>query len=435
MNRIFKRTDILLPSDGTNLSRWSVIACDQHTSEPEYWQELEQYVGDAPSTLRMMLPEAYLNRYDSDRPAAVRKINETMEYYLDSGLFRTLSDSYVYLERTLPGGAVRRGLVGAVDLDAYDYAPGSASPIRATEGTVEERLPPRVLIRSGAPLELPHVMVFINDPDDSVLRACSELLQNSSSVEAAAGPDATTAENRPEPSTVSAVSAASAVSDDSDDSAASAVSALTAAASCFEDASGRLLYDFDLHAGGGHLKGWQLTGKAADSVDSALDRLFAASGTGVLMAIGDGNHSLAAAKKCGDRYALVEVVNIHDPAVVFEPIHRVVFDTDPSDFIRTCGSQLLSFSRDGLCYGELVSAAEQLCRDYIAEHGGKIDYIHNDDTARAMGSRENSFAVLLPPLDKAALFESVERNGPYPKKSFSIGLADEKRFYLECRQR
>ena len=370
---IFSRTDILIPSPSIDPEKWSVIACDQHSSEPEYWDALDHFVGEAPSTLRMMLPEAYLEK-DAVQEAA--SIHRTMQHYLESDVFTELHDSYIYVERILPSGAVRRGLVGVVDLDQYDYRKGSVSPIRATEGTVEERLPPRVRIRSEAPLEMPHIMIFMDDPENVVF-------------------------NSVEP--------------------------------------GQLLYDFTLNCEGGHLTGKQITGSAADRIDAAFERLSHAaenrySGFApVVLAIGDGNHSLATAKKCGDRYALAEIVNINDPAIVFEPIHRVLFETDTADFIRQYGSSIarLKGTDD---YASLVAETDCFCKDYLTRHGGTVDYIHNDDAAFEMGSRKNCAAILLPALNKRTLFDSVARHGPFPKKSFSIGHAAEKRYYYECRR-
>lgn len=331
---LLAKTDILLPREGIDLSRWAVIACDQHTSEKEYWKELEDYIGEAPSTLRLMMPEAYL-----DGPDRTAEINAAMNDYLDRGIFRTIENTYIYVERTLGSGLVRKGLIGALDLNEYDYSPGSSPLIRATEGTVESRLPARVNIRKGAALEMPHAIVF-------------------------------TEEN-------------------------------------FPVEKGELLYDFDLNMSGGHIRGWK-----AEADLSKISR----------MAVGDGNHSLATAKLCGSESALVEIINIHDPAVVFEPIHRVVFGTDTS-FLK---EKVLHFSS--------VSECEQFCRSYIEKHGGTIDYIHNDSTALSMASNKGCFAAMLPAFDKGRLFDDVFTKGPYPKKSFSIGLADDKRYYLECRK-
>ena len=417
MDRIFSRADILLPRN-CDMTKWSVVACDQFSAQPDYWAAREQEIGSAPSTLHLMLPEAYLDSRDQLAEAA--RINSEMERYLQEGIFRELKDSFVYLERTLNNGTIRRGLLGVLDLEAYDYSAASVSPIRATEGTIESRLPPRVQVREGAPLEMPHIMVFIDDTKDIVIGPLAE-----------------------------------------------------------KDGELPLLYDFDLCAGGGHIRGWQVTGKTAESVDSAVADLVAASQcrndteeAPVIFAMGDGNHSLATAKKCWQdlvkpklsaaerrthpaRYALVELVNIHDPAITFEPIHRVLFSINPAVFIQearkaflkgdTAGEKhypvrLVTSKEDMLLHvpaisiGRLIGTAERFCHDYIVSHGGKLDYIHNDDTALELGRQPDQAAILLPILEKTELFTSVAHSGAFPKKSFSIGLAQDKRYYLECRK-
>jgi hypothetical protein len=282
---VFHTADILIPQ-GIDMERWSCVACDQFTSEPEYWEEAGRFVGSAPSTLRLMLPEAYLETRDSG--TETKKIYDAMEGYLNRGLFRKLEDSFVFIERTLPSGVVRRGLLGALDLECYDWSPGAKTPVRATEGTVESRLPPRVGVRKAAPLEMPHIMVFINDPENTVMPAA---------------------------------------------------------------AGGEPVYDFDLMLGGGHIKGCRVCGRHAARVSGAIDALQSGE---VRFAMGDGNHSLAAAKRCWDemklrlseqerekhpaRFALVEMVNIHDAAVTFEPIHRVLFKIDAADFLSAAES-------------------------------------------------------------------------------------------------
>ena len=417
MKRIFDRADILLPKD-CDMTKWSVVACDQFSSQPEYWAALEAETAGVPSTLHLMFPEAYLETRDQFQEA--ERINAEMERYLAEGVFRTLPDSYVYIERTLRGGEVRRGLLGVLDLDAYDYAKDSVSPIRATEGTIESRLPPRVRVREGAALEMPHIMVFIDDPENGVMGL----------------PDA-------------------------------------------EKGSLPALYDFDLSAGGGHIRGWQVCGAAADRLEKALDKLSDpdmlraryGDAAPVIYAMGDGNHSLATAKKCWEaikptlseterenhpaRFSLVELVNIHDAAIGFEPIHKVLFETDPAAFLKEAGDKLAALGGGadtvhtlrlvtaagereltvrGLTIGQIIGAAEDACQSYLAAHGGKIDYIHNDDTALEMGRRADGAAVLLPRMEKGELFPSIIRSGPFPKKSFSIGHAQDKRYYLECRR-
>lgn len=416
MKRIFDRADILLPQK-SDMTKWSVVACDQFSSQPEYWDALERETAGVPSTLHLMFPEAYLET--RDQFAEAEKINAEMERYLSGGVFRTLRDSYVYVERTLHSGAVRRGLLGVLDLDAYDYSKDSVSPIRATEGTIESRLPPRVRVREGAALEMPHIMVFIDDPDNGVMGLL--------------------------------------------DGRKAALPAL---------------YDFDLSAGGGHIRGWQVSGADADALEAALDALADpkklreryGDGAPVLFAMGDGNHSLATAKKCWEaikptlsaaerethpaRRSLVELVNIHDAAITFEPIHKVLFGTDPADFLTEAGDALAALSGGadtahtlrlltaagereitvrGLTIGQIIGAAEEVCQRYLAAHGGTIDYIHNDDTAIGMGRRPDGAAILLPRMEKGELFPSIIRSGPFPKKSFSIGHAQDKRYYLECR--
>lgn len=392
--RVFTPADILLPRVD-DMTKWSCIACDQFTAEPEYWREAERIVGSEPSTLRLMLPEAWLGVRDS--AAETRKIYAAMKDYVNRGIFRTVEDSFVYVERTLPSGAVRRGLVGKLDLECYDWAPGSATPVRATEGTVESRLPARVEVRRGATLEMPHIMVFIDDPENAVIPSA---------------------------------------------------------------AGGEELYDFELMLGGGHIRGSRVTGEAAERLTAALEAPEGA----VRFAMGDGNHSLAAAKRCWEkikrnlpeselethpaRYALAEIVNIHDEAVTFEPIHRVLLETVPRGFIEEAAARLprgkgqavtlLAGKREmeietGMPLGALVALVDELLGDWRREQGGEPDYIHGDEEARALGGKPSSVGVLLPKLEKAELFPYITEHGPYPKKSFSIGHARDKRYYLECR--
>lgn len=392
--RVFTPADILLPRVD-DMTKWSCIACDQFTAEPEYWREAERIVGSEPSTLRLMLPEAWLGVRDS--AAETRKIYAAMKDYVNRSIFRTVEQSFIYVERTLPSGAVRRGLVGKLDLECYDWAPGSATPVRATEGTVESRLPARVEVRRGATLEMPHIMVFIDDPENAVIPSA---------------------------------------------------------------AGGEALYDFELMLGGGHIRGSRVTGEAAERLTAALE---APEGS-VRFAMGDGNHSLAAAKRCWEqikrnlpeselethpaRYALAEIVNIHDEAVTFEPIHRVLLETVPRGFIEEAAARLprgkgqavtlLAGRREmeietGMPLGALVALVDELLGDWRREHGGEPDYIHGDEDARALGGRPSSVGVLLPRLEKAELFPYITEHGPYPKKSFSIGHARDKRYYLECR--
>ena len=383
-NLFFTPTDILLPAH-VDMRRWSVIACDQFTADAGYWQTVQDTVGDAPSTLRLMLPELYLGK--CDEAAATREIQQTMHRYLDGGVFRTVPHSLVLVQRTLPGGAVRCGIVGALDLEAYDYAPDSVTPIRATEGTVASRLPARVRIRAAAALEMPHIMVFYSDPDDAIFRDALRV----------AGMDA--------------------------DALAARLCA---------------------------------TGVGTDSAHP------------MRFAIADGNHSLAAARLCWlekkqsltpeqaavdpARYALVELVNLHSPAVTFEPIHRVLFGTDASKWMQAAeaalasadgsgyaisliaGSERRDILAKGASLGEAIAAIDTFCAAYLAESGGTVDYIHGDDEALELAAGDGCCGILMPRMDKAELFTSVLRSGPFPKKSFSIGLGADKRYYLECRK-
>lgn len=405
-NLFFTPTDILLPARA-DMHRWSVIACDQFTSDAAYWRAVQETVGGAPSTLRLMLPEFYLGK--CDEAAATRDIQQTMHAYLDGGVFRTVPHSLVLVQRTLPGGAVRCGIIGALDLEAYDFAPDSVTPIRATEGTVASRLPARVRIRAAAALEMPHIMVFYTDPEDVICREAEAL-------------------------------------------------------------AGDTLYDFDLMAGGGHICGRRIAGDAADRLAAAL----CANGVGtdgehpMRFAIADGNHSLAAARQCWlekkktltpeqaavdpARYALVELVNLHSPAVTFEPIHRVLFETDAAHWLDAAehalaaadgcgyavtllaGAQRRDILARGSSLGEAIAALDAFCASYMQAHGGRIDYIHGNDEAVDLAAGDGCCGILMPRMEKVELFTSVLRSGPFPKKSFSIGLGADKRYYLECRK-
>ena len=414
-NMIFQTAEILIPQH-VDMHKWSVVACDQFTSQPEYWQQLEQLVAGAPSTLELIFPEAWLDSRDADAERV--RINAAMQRYLDSGVFRALPDSYVYVERTLASGAVRRGLVGVIDLECYDYSKNSTSAVRCTEGTVEERLIPRVAVRREACLELPHILVFLDDAARTVIEPLGALRQQTEQ-----------------------------------------------------------LYDFDLSGGGGHLAGWRITGEDARMVDAALaaladpEALRARYGDAApaIYAMGDGNHSLATAKLCWEqikqglseeeravhpaRFGLVELVNIHDDAITFEPIHRALFGVDAAAFAETAQKHFAAISRPGeahtvhcvtadgetdiavtgLTIGEVIGAAEALCQKLVNE-GARVDYIHGDDTAAEIGRRAGCAALLLPRMEKNELFPSIIHSGPFPKKSFSIGHAQDKRYYLECRK-
>jgi len=416
----FSPADILLPVD-CEYQKWAVVACDQYTSQPEYWLRVEDFVGSAPSALRLILPESCLDGPNVETD--IMDINNTMTRYLREGRFKTLENSLIYVERTLFSGKVRRGLVGKVDLEAYDYEPGSQSAVRATEGTVMSRIPPRVAVRKNAPIELPHVMLLCDDPQRTVIEPLGRR------------------KDRME-----------------------------------------LLYDFDLMERGGHLAGWRVDQEGMALVVRALRGLNApeemerrygpgASAAPFQFAVGDGNHSLATAKECYERqkrltepeqwdslparWALCEVVNLHDEALEFEPIHRVVFDVKGKELLEA-----LRMAFPGAHNGEgeghilryvweagegtvtvphpshqlAVGTLQAFLDEYVKDHGGSIDYIHGGEVARDLGRRPGNMAFLLPPMGKDQLFPTVLHDGVLPRKTFSMGEANDKRFYLEVRK-
>ncbi len=413
---VFGPADILLPKPGIDLTKWAVVACDQFTSQPDYWQAVEETAGEEPSTLRLILPEAHLS--DSDVDTQIAAIDETMDRYLAEGLFVQYPQSLIYMERTQSDGCVRRGLIGAVDLEQYDFTPGSGALIRATEGTVLERIPPRVRVRQDAALELPHVMLLIDDPARTVIEPLAE-----------------------------------------------------------EAAQLAPLYDFDLQQGGGHLKGWlveeaqqsRIMGALAALADPAeAERKYGLSGAATLLfAVGDGNHSLATAKACYEaqkqnlpqekwaelpaRYALVEVVNNHDPALKFEPIHRVLFGVEPEQVVEALlahypgayrgegeGHVLRYVSALGSGAVTVPEPEGQLAvgtlQKFLDTQDWEVDYVHDDDTAAALGSQLGNLAFLLPAMGKEQLFKTVMADGVLPRKTFSMGHARDKRYYMEARK-
>ena len=405
MKRIYKPADILLPKS-VPTDRWCAVACDQYTSEPEYWEAVKNAAGDSPSTYHMIYPECYLETTDPEAYAA--GINRTMERYLSDGVFRELKNTYLYVERTLADGSVRRGVMMALDLEAYRYEAGSKSPIRATEGTVLERIPPRVKIRRGAPLELPHIMILIDDRERSVIESIDR------------------GELTPE-------------------------------------------YEGALMQNSGSLRGFSLSKAAAQKLETALDALPVRDN--LLFAVGDGNHSLATAKACYEelkrtlppeqaachpaRWALVEVVNLYDESLRFEPIHRVVFNTRPERLMEKLRSYYdLS---DTPCEGHpitcvtgsgkqtvwvknppsnlAVGTLQKFLDERLPEIGGKTDYIHGEEVVEHLCAEHgDAVGFLLPNMEKSSLFETVAIDGALPRKTFSMGHACDKRFYMECRK-
>lgn len=404
MKTALKKADVLLPAAGTVMNQWAVVACDQFTAQPDYWQKAEALVGDAPSTLRITLPEVYLPESEARVPA----IHAAMKEYLEKGVLREAVHGFVLVERITQSG-VRPGLMAALDLEEYDYSKDSSSLIRATEGTVAARVPPRAKIRSGAPLEAPHVMMLIDDP------ACTVI----------------------EP--------------------------LYARRTALQK-----LYDFDLMLDGGHVRGWAVEDADADGVFAAVEKLAAHCG-GLLYAVGDGNHSLAAAKMCWNRirdalteeerenhparYALVELVNLNCPALVFEPIHRILFNVDSADLLSGLrarlnergegdaeGEDLIVFDGAMQLGFKSVQHPLPLTQDYLDEYlaahpEAEIDYIHGEDALRALvAAHPHSMGFMPRAFDKSELFDSIRRWGVLPRKTFSMGEAVEKRYYLETRR-
>lgn len=415
----FGPADILLPQN-CDLTKWSVVACDQYTSQQDYWERVAQTVGDAPSTLKLILPESQLE--DGHFEEHIADINRTMDEYLDEGLFRTLPNALIYVERWLDNKKLRRGLMGVVDLECYDYNAGSSSLIRATEGTVITRLPPRVAVRRNASLELPHIMVLVDDPDKQLIEHLT-----------------------------------------------------------YETDRMEEVYDFDLMERGGHITGYLLPEDLQADVCEILNTLarphdfarkYDAKGKPVLLfAIGDGNHSLAAAKAAYEekkqhtpqeqwadlpsRYALVELVNLHDESLEFEPIHRVCFDVDADELMKDFlaaypGAHYGDGDGHTITYvfdtevGKItipkptaqlpVGTLQEFLDQWMQTHSGRIDYVHGDDVTWELGRKPGNIGFLLPAMGKDELFKTVIFDGALPRKTFSMGEAHDKRFYLEARK-
>ncbi len=421
---------VLLPKKGTNYHKWAVVACDQYTSQPEYWEEAKRIVGNAPSTLELILPEAYLEKPDEDERIA--SINSHMREYMEKGVLQEQEQGFVLVNRTVAGNT-RTGLVLALDLEAYDYKKGATTLIRATEGTIVSRIPPRLKIREGAPIELPHILVLIDDPDQTVIEPLA-----------------------------------------------------------LKKAKLKKLYDTDLMLDGGHITG-HLVSEEDDvlGVLNALGQLKDADNfrekygdhAPLLFAMGDGNHSFATAKANWEkikaslpedermdhpaRYALVEVENVHDEGIVFEPIHRVVFGASGNRAIETLlrhfkaqnGSARVELGRmpcaqggdthimpfitgevegafvvnnpsSQLAVGTLQAAIDELLKEIA---GTEVDYIHGSDVVKELSKKGGAIGFLLPAMKKSELFPTVMVDGALPRKTFSMGEANEKRYYMECR--
>ena len=401
----FYPADILVPQNA-EMEKWSVVACDQFTSQPDYWQRVEKFVGEAPSQLILILPELYLEASDSEE--RIEKINKTMKEYLNGGVFRTLKSCFIYVERELLGGKIRKGIIGAADLEEYDYSVGSKSLIRATEGTVVSRIPPRLRVRKNASLESPHILILIDDKNKTVIESV-----NKDKLEK--------------------------------------------------------VYDFNLMENSGHIEGYAICDTAP--ILSALEKLLEKTDKSnpLFFAVGDGNHSLATAKAHWEnikqglseeerknhpaRYALIELGNLHDDSLVFEPIHRVVFGCDRDNLMKEfaefyklseCGNGQKITVVKGEDKKDIyienpksnlpVGSLQIFLDEYIKNHGCKIDYIHGDDVVKKLSGEKENIGFLLPPMDKSDLYPTVMKDGALPRKTFSMGEACEKRFYLESRK-
>jgi uncharacterized protein (DUF1015 family) len=387
---------ILLPKEGVDMIKWAVVACDQFTSEPEYWAGVERLVAEVSSTYKITLPEVYLE--SPDKQERIKEINEEMKKYLDEEVLEEKFEGFVLVERTLKSGKERRGLMVALDLEKYDYHKGSKTLIRATEGTVEARIPPRLEIRKEALIELPHIMVLINDKEKNV-------------IEKTRGEE--------------------------------------------------VIYDFDLMMNGGHVRGWKIMDeREIEKIAEALEKLI--SSDGFLFAMGDGNHSLATAKAHWNnlkttlsnqeqethpaRFALVELVNVYDDGLEFEPVHRLVYKVESDKLIKFLegdGEEVAVIMPEG---GKKIRIKNRgsnlpvgnlqiLLDKYLEENPEtKIDYIHGREAVEKLASELQGVGFILPGMDKLDLFPTVEKDGALPRKTFSMGEAQEKRYYLEARK-
>ncbi len=422
---------VMLPPKGTDFKKWAVVACDQFTSQPEYWDNARAVIGDAPSTLDLFLPEAYLGK--EDEAARIAAIRTNMRDYMARGVLETKPQGFVLVKRSVAGNT-RWGLVLALDLECYDYNKGATTRIRATEGTIVSRIPPRLRIREGAPLELPHILVLIDDPNRTVIEPLKAQTNEMES-----------------------------------------------------------LYDTDLMLDGGHISGWLVDDKTR--IQAALDAMAALTDPAafhakygdhapLLFAMGDGNHSFATAKANWEkvkatlpeaarkdhpaRFCLVEIENVHDEGIVFEPIHRVVFGLGGEAGIQAIlqklqaqngkatveygdtfqaaggavhvipfftgekqGAFLVEGCTQQLAVGTLQNAIDAVLKE---TPGAEVDYIHGTDVVKRLSKQANTMGFLLPAMEKSELFPTVVYDGALPRKTFSMGEANEKRYYLECRK-
>lgn len=410
--------EILLPA-AAEMEKWAVVACDQYSSEKNYWEKTAELVGNEPSTLNLILPECYLE--DSDKQERVVRINSMMNRYLDEGIFRKLDRGFVIVDRSTPYVKSRQGMILSVDLEKYSFSKDSKSLIRPTEGTVLDRLPPRIEIRKNAPLDLPHILLLINDSEKSIIEKAFE-----------------------------------------------------------EGDSFETVYDFDLMQGGGHVRGKLISNESSlERICSAFERLYEKSD--MLFAVGDGNHSLATAKEIWEelkkdgapedhpaRYALVEVENIFNDGIIFEPIHRVLFNIDRKDFFDSmkkemdCHIEWLDSEvamkekvrevsedhRIGFAHAEgygyisikepeiklTYEVIQKFIDSYRESHRDvNIDYIHGGKALVDLSFRKGNLGLYLNAIRKSDFFPMIVAGGALPRKTFSIGEAEEKRYYIESR--
>lgn len=425
--------EILLPNKKTDMTKWAVVACDQYTSEPDYWEAVKKFVDNAPSTFNLIYPEVYLEEKEEEKLARINNINNKMKEYLKNKVFDS-NEGFILVDRKTNHVKSRKGLVVALDLDHYDFNKGATTLIRATEGTIIDRLPPRIKIRENAEIELPHIMVLIDDPNKTVIEPLFK-----KKLEKA--------------------------------------------------------YDFKLMQNSGHIKGYLVKDeKTLNEIASALTKLadktefnkkYGLKNQEVMIyAMGDGNHSLATAKSIWEslkkkgikdspaRYALVELVNVHDEGLDFKPIHRVVFNVKPEQVL----ANMKKFLEEEKSKVEIVDKKDlkQLVKElntiekgvhkipflYENKYGlilvknpkrnlevgtlqafldaniekKNIDYIHGEDVVNNLGSKKGNMGFVLPVMSKHELFRTVLLDGALPRKTFSMGEADEKRFYLEARK-
>lgn len=414
MKNILKKTNILLPNKNIDLEKWTVIACDQYTSDKNYWDNVEDFVSTSPSTLRLTLPEIYL---EEDTFKRINNINNTMLEYLNNNIFTEYKDTMFYIERTLSNNKIRKGIITAIDLEEYDFKEGSNSLIRATEKTIIERIPPRVKIRENASLELPHIMLLIDDQEKDIIENI-----NTSNLDK--------------------------------------------------------LYDFELMNNSGHIKGYKLDEEEINKINLKLDKYldketfnkkYNTNNKDVLLfAVGDGNHSLATAKTCYEnikqtmtkeeylnhpsRYALVEIVNLHSNSLEFEPIHRVVFNVDIDDILNELNNYYeITETGEGQAFKTITKDEEKILYiknpksnlsvgsiqifldEYLKDKTSKIDYIHEGEAVKKLIT-ENNIGFIFDTIDKNELFKTVILDGSLPRKTFSMGISNDKRFYLESRK-